>query len=129
MKKIIIALLCFSAAQFSEAQVRTPQASPKATVTQTVGLTEVGIEYSRPSKKGRIIFGDLVPFGKLWRTGANLNSTISFSEDVTIDGKVLKKGKYAIFATPKADIWEVVFYSNTDNWGTPEPWNEADVAL
>ena len=71
----------------------------------------------------------MVPFGKVWRTGANGNSTISFSEDVVIDGKPLKKGKYALFTLPKVESWEVIFYSKTDNWGNPEVWNEADVAL
>ena len=78
------------------AQVKTPQPSPKATYTQVVGLTDVAIEYSRPSAKGRTVFGDLVPFGKTWRTGANANTTISFSDDVQINGIALKKGKYAI---------------------------------
>ncbi len=129
MRKIIMALAMLIATYTIEAQVKTPAPSPKSTVDQVVGLTNVTIEYSRPSAKGRTIFGDLVPFGKLWRTGANANSTISFSEDVVIDGKTLKKGKYAIFTTPKADNWEVVFYSDTDNWGTPEEWKEDKVAL
>jgi len=129
MKKIIIALAFIIAGFSVEAQVKTPQPSPKAVVSQVVGLTNVEIEYSRPSMKGRTIFGDLVPFGKMWRTGANANSTVSFSEDVMIDGKALKKGKYALFVTPKADNWEVVFYSDTDNWGTPEEWSDAKVAL
>lgn len=110
-----------------EAQVKTPAPSPKATVSQMVGLTDVTVEYSRPSAKGRVVFGDLVPYGKLWRTGANQNSMVTFSEDVLIDGKTLKKGKYAIFTTPKADSWEVVFYSNTENWGTPDEWDETKV--
>jgi hypothetical protein len=113
----------------SSAQVKTPQPSPKTTVNQMVGLTEIDLEYSRPSAKGRAIFGDLVPFAKMWRTGANANSTISFSDNVTIGGKELKKGKYAIFTVPKADVWEIIFYSSTDNWGTPENFDEAKVAL
>ncbi|RTY95040.1 DUF2911 domain-containing protein [Flavobacterium sp. GT3R68] len=129
MKKIIFALTFFMATYVSEAQVKTPQASPKAVVNQTVGLTEVEIVYSRPSARGRAIFGDLVPFGKVWRTGANENTTISFSEDVIIAGKSLKKGKYALYTIPKADNWEIIFYSKADNWGTPETWNESDVAL
>ena len=112
-----------------EAQVKTPQQSPKSTVDQVVGLTDVSIEYSRPSVKGRRIFGDLVPFGKVWRTGANANSTISFSEDVVIDGKTLKKGKYALFTIPRVENWDVIFYSTTDNWGTPDTWDESKVAL
>lgn len=112
-----------------EAQVKTPQPSPKSTLTQVVGLTNVEIVYSRPSAKGRDVFNNLVPFGKVWRTGANENTTISFSDDVVIDGKTLAKGKYALFTTPKADNWEIVFYSSTDNWGTPETWDETKVAL
>ncbi|HMK07049.1 MAG TPA: DUF2911 domain-containing protein [Flavobacterium sp.] len=129
MKRIIIAIALFVASYNVEAQVKTPQPSPKASVEQTVGLTDVAVEYSRPGMKGRTIFGDLVPFGKLWRTGANANTTVSFSEDVVIDGKTLKKGKYALFTMPKAENWEVIFYSDTDNWGTPEEWSEAKVAL
>lgn len=112
-----------------EAQVKTPQASPKSTLTQVVGLTTVEIVYSRPSAKGRDVFNNLVPFGKLWRTGANENTTISFSDDVVIDGKTLPKGKYALYTTPKANNWEIVFYTLTDNWGNPETWDETKVAL
>ena len=129
MKKIILGLVLSFLSVGMNSQVKTPQSSPKAVVSQMVGLTEVELEYSRPSAKGRTVFGNLVPFGSMWRTGANANSTISFSEDVVIDGKSLKKGKYAIFTIPKVDSWEVIFYSKTDNWGNPEEWNEADVAL
>ena len=129
MKKLLLAFAIVCTSISATAQVRTPQASPKAVVRQTVGLTEVELEYSRPGVKGRTIFGDLVPFGKMWRTGANANSTVSFSEDVTIDGKTLPKGKYAIFTTPKADTWEVVFYSDTNNWGLPETWSDSKAVL
>ena len=112
-----------------EAQVKTPAPSPKCTVEQKVGLTDVTLEYSRPSMRGRTVFGDLVPYGKLWRTGANQNSMVTFSDDVVIKGQTLKKGKYAIFVTPKVDMWEVVFYSDTENWGTPENWDVKNVAL
>ena len=129
MKKIIFMLAMMIANYAIEAQVKTPQPSPKSTITQVVGLTNVEIVYSRPSSRGRDVFNNLVPYGKLWRTGANENTTISFSEDVVIDGKTLAKGKYALYTTPKADIWEVVFYKATDNWGNPENWDEAKVAL
>jgi hypothetical protein len=129
MKKIILALAIFIANLTIEAQVKTPQPSPKSVLNQTVGLTEVVIDYSRPSTKGRIVFGDLVPFGKLWRTGANQNSMVSFSDDVVISGTTVKKGKYSIFAIPKAEIWEIVFYSDTENWGTPEKWDENKVVV
>lgn len=129
MKKIIVILALILVNFVAEAQVKVPQSSPKSTMTQVVGMTNVEISYSRPSAKGRDVFNNLVPFGKLWRTGANENTTISFSDDVIIDGKTLAKGKYAIFTTPKADVWEVVFYTSTDNWGTPENWDESKVAL
>ncbi|MDI1255806.1 MAG: DUF2911 domain-containing protein [Flavobacterium sp.] len=129
MKKLIIAAIILFGTFTANAQLKTPQASPKSVVEQVVGLTDVIVDYSRPVMKGRTIFGDLVPFGKLWRTGANANTTISFSEDVVIDGKTLKKGKYALYTTPKADNWEVVFYTDTNNWGTPDTWDDAKVAL
>lgn len=129
MKKIILAFAVVLSSFQIDAQVKTPAPSPKCTVEQKVGLTDVTIEYSRPSMKGRTIFGDLVPYGKLWRTGANQNSMIIFSDDVVIKGQTLKKGKYAIFVTPKVDMWEIVFYSDTENWGTPENWNEKNAVL
>lgn len=129
MKKILIAFAFMIAPFIAEAQLKTPQASPKATVFQTVGLTDVEIVYSRPAARGRAVFGNLVPFGKIWRTGANENTTISFSEDAVIDGKTLPKGKYALYTIPKIESWEVIFYSTTNNWGNPEVWNEANVVL
>ena len=129
MKKVFI-LLAVAIVNFAvEAQVKTPQPSPKCVVNQVVGLTDVTLDYSRPSAKGRTVFGDLVPFGKLWRTGANANSTVSFSDDVVINGTTLKKGKYAIFTLPKADMWEVIFYTATDNWGLPENYDVSKVAV
>ncbi len=129
MKKMICTLLMAAVCSTGFSQVKTPQSSPKTMVTQVVGLTDVTIDYSRPSAKGRTIFGDLVPFGKLWRTGANANSIVTFSDDVMIDGKALPKGKYALYTVPKADNWDIIFYKDTDNWGTPENMDEAKVAL
>ena len=126
MKKIkFILIICCSA---SFAQIQTPQSSPKATLMQTVGLTEVEINYSRPAKRGRIIMGDLVPYGELWRTGANANTTISFSDDVKIVGQSLKAGKYSIFSRPGVSMWEVFFYSKYDNSGLPSNWDVSKVA-
>lgn len=129
MKKIIFVLAMIIANYVTEAQVKTPQPSPKSTLMQVVGLTNVEIVYSRPSAKGRDVFNNLVPYGKLWRTGANENTIISFSDDVVIDGKTLPKGKYALYSTPKADNWEIIFYTAVDNWGNPENWDEKKVAL
>lgn len=125
----IISILCLLFVVSFSAQVKTPAPSPNAKVSQTVGLTEVEVQYNRPSAKGRKIFGDLVPYGKLWRTGANLNSMVTFSDDVVIEGKTLAKGKYAIFITPKIDMWEVNFYKDTENWGLPQNWSADKVAL
>ena len=110
------------------AQIETPAPSPAAEMEQVVGLTDVTVTYSRPNMRGRTIFGDLVPYGKIWRTGANKNSVISFSTDVTIGGKEVKAGSYAIFTKPMADNWEVYFYSDTENWGTPQKWDDTKVA-
>lgn len=129
MKRIFTAIAILITSLTFEAQIKVPQASPKSTLNQVVGLTEVEIEYSRPSAKGRVIFGDLVPFGKIWRTGANANTTISFSDDIVINGAPLKKGKYALYVSPKADEWEIFFYTDTNNWGNPEKWDEAKIAL
>ena len=129
MKKILLSLFVIAISTSTYAQVKTPQPSPAAKIEQKVGLTDVTVEYSRPGVKGRTIFGDLVPFGKMWRTGANKNTIITFSEAVTIDGKTLKKGTYAIFVKPSATSWEVFFYNDTSNWGTPKEWDAKKVAL
>jgi hypothetical protein len=78
--------------------------------------------------RGRTIYGDLVPFDKLWRTGANANSKITFGDDVVIDGTTLKAGTYAIFTKPGVENWEVIFYSDATNWGTPREWDDSKVA-
>lgn len=129
MKKLIIAASLVLLSISMNAQVKTPQSSPKAEVDQIVGLTQVEVDYARPAKKGRLVYGDLVPFGKVWRTGANENTKVSFSDDVVIDGKTLPKGEYALFTLPKADVWEVYFYNETSNWGLPKQWDESKVAL
>lgn len=128
MKKLVLAA-AFIFAVNVQAQIKTPQASLQAEIEQTVGLTKVDVDYFRPAKKGRLVFGDLVPYGKVWRTGANQNSTVTFDTDVEIAGKTLAAGKYALFTIPKAESWEVIFYKSTDNWGLPKTWNDADVVL
>ncbi|WP_366182599.1 DUF2911 domain-containing protein [Flavobacterium ovatum] len=129
MKNILIAFAVFLSQFAMEAQIKTPQQSPKAVLNQQVGLTDVEVVYSRPSARGRNVYGNLVPFGKLWRTGANENTLISFSDDVVIDGKTLPKGKYALYTIPNIQSWDVIFYKTTDNWGTPKAYDEANVAL
>ena len=114
MKKLVVAV-AFIFAMNVQAQIKTPQASLQAEIEQTIGLTKVEVDYFRPAKKGRLVFGDLVPYGKVWRTGANQNSTVEFDTDVEIGGNVLAAGKYALFTIPKAESWDVIFYKATDN--------------
>lgn len=128
MKKLLLSAVAICFAVILHAQVTTPQPSPFSKVEQKVGLTDVTLEYSRPGVKGRAIFGDLVPYGKLWRTGANKNTIITFSDDVVFNGQEVKAGSYAIFATPGESLWEIVLYADTENWGTPQKWDDSKVA-
>lgn len=121
MKKLKYLVLLISS--FGFAQILTPQPSPYSKIQQTVGLTEVTIEYSRPALRGRTVMGDLVPYGELWRAGANKNTMINFSDDVILDGTKIAKGNYALFIRPGKTLWEVFFYSNTENSGLPKNWN------
>jgi hypothetical protein len=124
MNKVILFLLAIAASFSLEAQINTPAASPASKLIQTVGLTEVVIDYSRPSMKGRTIFGDLVPFDKLWRTAANAYTTVSFDTDVTIAGTDVKAGTYSIFTKPGIKNWEVFFYTDIEGSGVPRDWDE-----
>ena len=108
-------------------KITTPQPSPKATVEQRVGLTDISVEYSRPGVKGRAVFGDLVPYGKTWRTGANFNTKVTFSSDVSIDGQTLNAGSYGLYTVPNKNSWEVMFYSESDNSGVPRDWDDTKV--
>lgn len=129
MKRVLFVLFLVISHLGMDAQVKIPDMSPKAVVKQVVGLTDVEISYSRPSARGRSVLGNLVPFGQLWRTGANENTIISFGDDIVIKGKTLKKGKYALFTIPNVQSWDVVFYTETSNWGTPKEFDETKVAL
>lgn len=103
----------------SNAQIKTPPASPGAKIEQVVGLSTISVEYSRPGVKGREIFGGLVPFGEVWRTGANQATKITFSEDVKLEGQEVKKGSYAILTKPTASEWTFMLYPHTStNWGS-----------
>jgi hypothetical protein len=128
MKKTILSLFVAAFAFSSTAQIKTPAPSPSQKIEQKVGLTDVTLEYSRPAMKGRTIFGDLVPFDKVWRTGANENTKITFSTDVTVDGKELKKGTYAVYTKPGKKTWDLIFYADATNWGNPREWDETKVA-
>jgi Protein of unknown function (DUF2911) len=120
MKKILSFLLIFGALLSLQAQVATPQASPNAQVMQQVGLAKVTISYARPSLKGRKMFGSPnIPYGKVWRTGANKVTSIELSEDVTINDKAVAKGKYALVTIPEeTGEWTVILNKNAEQWGT-----------
>ena len=98
------------------------------TIEQKVGITDVTIEYYRPSMKGRKVFGEMEPMAETWRTGANRNSKVTFSEKVTILGKELAAGTYAIFTRPDVKTWDVYFYTELTNWDVPEKLDESKIA-
>ena len=106
---LILAFIILS--NLSVAQVITPQPSPKSTLNQTVGITEIEISYSRPGVKGRKVFGDLVPYDKFWRTGANSATQISINKPIVISGTELLKGSYALLIKPSKNQWLVNFYT------------------
>ena len=128
MKKLLLSAITLMFAAAINAQVTTPAPSPFSKVEQVVGLTDVSLEYSRPAMRGRTIFGDLVPYGKVWRTGANARTKITFSDDVTIDGNELKAGTYAIFTIPQRNEWEVIFYTEHGGGGAPAELDNSKVA-
>ena len=128
MKKLLLSVMAITMSFALNAQIQTPAPSPAAKIEQTVGLTEVAIEYSRPAMRGRVIFGDLVPYGKIWRTGANMRTKVTFSDDVTVGGTTLKAGSYAILTIPQADKWEVIFYTEYQAGGAPATLDDSKVA-
>jgi hypothetical protein len=129
MKKLFFTTLFIAGTLTLSAQIQRPMASPQGKMEQKVGLTDIKVEYYRPSKSGRTVFGDVVPFNELWRTGANENTKFTASDAVVFGKDTLKAGTYAIFTKPSADNWEVIFYTETTNWGTPDTWDESKVAL
>ncbi|MBL7808176.1 MAG: DUF2911 domain-containing protein, partial [Saprospiraceae bacterium] len=129
MKKLLFLSALLTLIGSVNAQIKTPAPSPTAKVSQEVGLIKVDVEYSRPSAKGRKVFGDLVPFGTLWRTGANASTKVTVSDDAKVAGMPLPKGTYALYTIPGEKEWTIIFYKNTSFWGAPEPkdFKEEDV--
>ncbi len=104
------------------------QSSPAEKAKGTTNGADITIEYSSPRVKGRTVYGDLVPYAKVWRAGANKNTTIEFSKDVTINGQELAAGKYGFFITPNEDgAWSVIFNSKNDGWGAYDRKEAEDV--
>ncbi len=118
MKRITVLLLFVAAISFAQKpEVKLLRLSQYATVSQTVGVTDMSISYHRPGVKGRDIFGKLEQFGKVWRAGANNATSFEFSQDVTIAGTTLKAGRYEFFLIPTENEWTVIFNSAKDQWG------------
>ncbi len=112
---ILLSILVFSTSLFSA--IIPPRPSLLASATQKIGLTDISIVYSRPNAKEREIFGGLVPYGEVWRTGANRTTTIELETDVILGGHKLSKGKYALFTIPGEETWTVIINSNPDQFG------------
>ena len=109
----MILLICSIFALTANAQqLKLPAPSPLQTIDQSFALSSIKVEYSRPSAKGRAIYGDLVPYGKIWRTGANASTKITFGEDVKVEGNSLTAGTYALYSIPNKDSWEIMFYKD-----------------
>ena len=125
---LLFALILFTNSSQAQNNKKDLRISPKAAVIQTVGLTEVRIDYSRPGVKKREIWGKLVPYDAVWRAGANEATKITFSTDVTVEGKKLKKGSYSLFAIPGKNDWTIIFNKVADQWGAFE-YNESEDAL
>lgn len=131
MKKYLLSLSIAVLSLGAFAQIKTPQPSPTANVKQEFGLGEISISYARPAVKGRVIFGDLVPYDKIWRTGANASSKITFSDDVMIEGNKLAAGEYALYTIPGKAEWTIIFHKDTKMWGLGNPgdYKESNDAL
>ncbi len=131
MKKIsilIVLSLCSLFLAPASAQLKMPQVSSAQTITQEFGLGSVTVKYSRPNVKGRNVFADLAPYGEVWRTGANTITTITFSEDIALEGKAVKAGEYALLSIPGKDTWTIILNKGTKQWGA-YAYKEADDVL
>jgi tetratricopeptide (TPR) repeat protein len=125
---LVLMLALFSVVSFGQA-LKVPAPSPQQTIKQAFALSEISITYCRPSAKGRTVFGDVVQYGQIWRTGANGASTITFGEDVTVEGKAIKAGTYAIYSIPNKESWDIMLYSDLELGGNVGEYNkEKEVA-
>jgi hypothetical protein len=106
-------------------ELKMPAASPSSTIKQEFSTSNIEISYSRPSVRGRKIFGDVVPYGQVWRTGANGATKVTFGEDVSVNGKEIKAGTYAIYTVPGEKEWKVIINTGVSNWGV-SGFNEKD---
>ncbi|MEY5034558.1 MAG: hypothetical protein RL447_936, partial [Bacteroidota bacterium] len=114
MKRVLLIGLLLSTTLLTEAQLKTPAPSPAQTLRQDFGLGNIEISYSRPGVRGRKIFGDVVPFGQVWRSGANSATTVTFTDEVIIGGKKLAPGKYGLLTIPGSKEWVVIISKQTN---------------
>ena len=125
MQKLFFLLSIFLSAATLGAQLEAPVASPRANLSQNIGLVNITVDYSRPSKKGRTIFGSLVPYNKIWRTGANQATTFSVSDDIKINNQLVPKGEYHIYSVPREKRLDLIVYKKTDKWGSLKEFDES----
>ena len=126
-KKSLLLLLSLIIVTSSFAQLKSPNASPRSNISQIIGLVSVNLDYSRPSKKSREIFGALVPYNKIWRTGANNPTTISFSDYVKINNQLISAGEYHLYSVPTESTLDLVIYEKTDAWGSLPTFDKSKV--
>ena len=126
-KKSLLTLLTLIIVTSSFAQLKSPNASPRSNISQIIGLVSVNLDYSRPSKKSREIFGGLVPYNKIWRTGANNPTTISFSDYVKINNQLISAGEYHLYSVPTESTLDLVIYEKTDAWGSLPTFDKSKV--
>lgn len=129
MRKIIFSIAAFCTLMTANSQsIRTPMPSPPQTIKQDFGISSIELSYSRPGVKGRKIFGDLVPFGKVWRTGANNATTLTFGDDVTIGNTKIVAGKYGLLTIPDKESWTIIITKSTDVTSPADYKQENDIA-
>ncbi|MEZ4738923.1 MAG: DUF2911 domain-containing protein [Flavobacteriales bacterium] len=125
MKAIVLSMAALLS--FAVQAQELPQPSPLGKVDQIVGLTNIHVEYSRPSAKGRMIFGELVPYGQVWRTGANKATLFTTDGTVLVAGEKVEAGKYSLFTIPQEGAWVIILNKNTELWGEGDRKEEEDV--
>src|SRR5687768_10714556 len=128
LKKTVFCIAAACCMLFADAQqIKTPAPSPTQTIKQDFGISTIELTYSRPNMRGRTIFGDLVPYGKLWRTGANAATRITFADDVSVGGVAVKAGEYALYTIPNENEWEIILNKGVNNGGLNGYKTEEDV--
>ncbi len=128
MKKLLTVCSLLLSATLTQAQVKMPAPSPTQTIKQDFGLAAIEVKYSRPVTKGRKVYGDLVPFGQVWRTGANAATLITFNDAVQIEGKRIDSGTYALYTIPNKGSWVIILNKGVKNWGSDGYTADDDVA-